>query len=231
MPFEIEKYYFKTNSLLEGLPTEEFRFIQKNLVRIEEKKGKLLFSEGSYPKGVYLLRKGKVKIYLTNKEGKEQIAYIHNKGDAFGYRPLLCESRHHESARTLEDCIFSLIPQKTFLQAVELSPHLTRSLLFLLSSEFSVWINRISVFAQQPVKARLALSLLILREKYKRGEEEGQTVVINLSREDLANYVGTSIETLVRILRSMKDEHILEARGRKIRILQPRALEAIAENF
>ncbi|MCE9539520.1 MAG: Crp/Fnr family transcriptional regulator [Bacteroidetes bacterium] len=228
MTFRIEKYHFKTESILDGLPVKEFRLLKQEMQRIEIPKGRVVYREGSYSKGVYILRKGKVKIYQTNRDGKEQIAYIYRKGEIMGYRPLVCEGPNPVSASALEDCVFSFIPQKYFIHALDESPVLARRLLTNLAHEFTVWINKLTLFAQQPVKERVALSLLIINEKYKKNGKERLPVVINLSREDLANYVGTTIETLVRILRYLKDEKIIEASGRKIVILKPKELEKIA---
>lgn len=231
MTFKIEKYHFKTDSILEGLPAKEFRLLKQEMQRIEIKKGKLIYREGSYSKGAYILRKGKVKIYQTNKDGKEQIAYIYRKGEIMGYRPILCEELHPVSAVALEDCVVSFIPRKYFLNALDESPILARRLLTNLSHEFTVWINKLTLFAQQPVRERVALSLLIINEKYKKEGRANLIVVINLSREDLANYVGTTIETLVRILRYLKDEKIIATSGRRITILKPKELEKIADFY
>lgn len=231
MTFKIEKYHFKTDSILDGLPTKEFRLLKQDMQRIEVKKGKVIYREGGYSKGAYILRKGKIKIYQTNKDGKEQIAYIYRKGEIFGYRPLLCEETHPVSAAALEDSVVSFIPQKYFLNALDESPVLARRLLNNLAHEFAVWTNKLTLFAQQPVKERVALSLLIINEKYKKEGKEHLPVVINLSREDLANYIGTTIETLVRILRHFKDEKIIETKGRKIVILKPQKLGEIADFY
>jgi CRP-like cAMP-binding protein len=231
MSFSIAKYHFITGSILEGLPKEDFRILRGSMQRMEYKKGKVLYTEGSYSKGVYVVRKGKIKIYQVNKDGKEQIAYIYGKGEIMGYRPLLCNERHPVSACALEDTVVSFIPKTVFLEVIDTAPALAHHLLVNLSHEFSVWINKITVFAQQPVRSRVALSLLILNEKYRNPRSRAKYVSINLSREDLANYSGTTIESLVRMLRSLKDEHIIQAKGRKIIILQPQNLEVIAESY
>jgi CRP-like cAMP-binding protein len=231
MPFQIGKYHFITGSILEGLPPDESKLLRSSMQRQEQKKGKRIYLEGSFSKGVYVLRKGKVKIYQVNKDGKEQIAYIYGKGELIGYRPLLCNEAHPVSAVTLEDSVLSFIPQKVFLEVIHHSPALAHRLLVNLSHEFSVWINKITVFAQQPVRARVALSLLILNEKYRKSLDRKRLVSINLSREDLANYSGTTIESLVRMLRELKDEKIIESKGRKITILLPTRLEEIAETY
>ncbi len=231
MRFEIDKYHFKSGSILEGMPPSELRILREKMTRKELKKGALIFREGSYPKGVYFLRRGKVKIYQINVEGKEQIVYIYTTGETFGYRPILCDETHPVSAKTLEDSVISFIPRDSFLAVLSRSPALSNKLLRNLSHEFTVWINRISAFAQKGLRERIALSLLILNEKYKRkGSKKNQARML-LSRDDFANYVGTSKEPLVRALRYFKDEGLILTKGRKIVILDTQGLEKIAEFF
>jgi CRP-like cAMP-binding protein len=228
MSFSIDTYHFITGSIFEGLPHKEFRLLRDHMLRQEYKKGKLLFQEGTYSRGIYILRKGKVKIYQANKDGKEQIVYIYSKGEIMGYRPLLCDEPHPVSSCALEDIVISFIPKHIFLEVIGMSQVLSHLLLVNLSHEFAVWVNKLTVFAQQPVRARVALSLLILNEVYRKNKS---AVVIPLSREDLANYCGTSIETLVRMLRELKDEKVIESSGRKITILKPAQLEVISEAY
>ncbi|HEU5291551.1 MAG TPA: Crp/Fnr family transcriptional regulator, partial [Cyclobacteriaceae bacterium] len=121
-----------------------------------------LFREGALPNTVFILKKGKIKIFQTTENGNEQIVYIYEPGDIFGYRPLLCNERHPVTAKALEESLLIFIPRSRFQDLLERSPVLSRILLKNLSSEFSVWINYITTFAQYSVKERLALSLLIL---------------------------------------------------------------------
>ena len=231
MAFEIGKYHFISGSILEGLPKHELNLLKERMARRELKRGTIIFREDSYPKGVYFLRKGKVKIYQVGAEGKEQIVYIYTKGETFGYRPILCNEKHPVSAKTLEDSVISFIPLDSFLKVLSKSTALSNKLLRNLSHEFSVWINRISAFAQKGLRERIALSLLILNEKYKKKGKEHLPVGISISRDDFANYLGTSKEPLVRALRAFKDEKLIRTKGRKIIVLDTKKLEKIAEFY
>ncbi|MBN8702129.1 MAG: Crp/Fnr family transcriptional regulator [Bacteroidetes bacterium] len=226
MSLSIEKYYFKPISIIEGLSPEHANFLIRKMQRLEIKKGKILFKEGAYPRGVFILRKGKVKIFQTNKEGKEQIMYFYKKGEVFGYRPILSNETNPVSAQTLEDCVVSFIPKNSFIQILNSSVFLSNKLLANLAFEFTVWVNKVSVFTQQPVKERVALSLLILEEKY-RLENSSKLATINLSRDDIASYVGTAKETLVRVLKEFKEKKYIESKGRRITILSLKGLEKI----
>jgi CRP-like cAMP-binding protein len=229
VPFTIEKYHIKTTSILDGLSANDAAFLKRNIIRIEKPKGKVLFREGSYSKGAYILLKGKVKIYQTNEMGKEQIIYVYRKGEALGYMSLMNSEPSPVSAALLENCTFSFIPSHVFLQLLERSSTFARKVLANFSHEYSVMVNKISLFAQRAVRERVAIALLILNEKYRKENKKKGPVEIDLSRDDLANYTGTTVETLVRMLRSFKDEKIISTKGRKITILDPAQLAHIYE--
>jgi CRP-like cAMP-binding protein len=228
MKLEIDKFFLRNDRLLETIPQHVKTLLEAGMVKGKVKKGRLLFREDSFSKGVYILRKGKIKIYRTSRDGREQILYIHTEGEMVGYRPLLYEGKHSVSATALEECTYNLIPRDHFMHVLNTSPELVRALLACVSHEFSVWVNNITVFAQQPVKSRVALGLLIFNRKF---QIKGKHTEINLSRDDFAAYVGTVKETLVRVLKDLKEQEIVETQGRKIRILNHAALEEIADFF
>lgn len=224
MEFNIEKYHLKSSSLFDFLSAEETQLVKDKIIRKEYFKGEFLFKENSYSKGIYILRKGKVKIFQTNSEGKQSIVYIYKKGDYFGYRPLLANEPHPVSAVAMDNIVVSFIPQDMFLRLLEKSTTLAKRLLITLTKEFSVWINKMTVFSQYAVKERVALSLLILNQVYRRNDDSIKGVAIAINRDDFAGFVGTAKETLVRMLRIFKDEKLITTKGTKIIILKHRVL-------
>ncbi len=108
------------------------------------------------------------------------------------------------------------------------SPVLVRTLLKTLSHEFAVLINNISVYTQRSVRERLAIVLIILREKYKKEAVAGQPIAINLSRDDIASLASTTRENVVRLLRDFKNEKLIETKGRKIWITDIKKMIAIS---
>ena len=227
----IDKFNFKSDSVLLGLPKEEIVFLQESMVERKYKKGQRIFVEGFIPTGIYYLKSGKIKKYKADRDGKEQIIYICNSGELFGYPALLSEGSYSDSAAALEDSMVAFIPKEDFLQVLSQSSILSNKLLKNLSHEFGVLVNSVATFAHRSVRERLALSLLILKEKYRIAGNESQPVEINLSREDLSNLVGTAVETLVRLLHDFKDEGLIETEGRKIRVLNIKQLVKIANLY
>jgi len=195
---------------------------------VKVKKGRDLFHEDSYPKEVYIIKRGKVKLFQRDLGGSEKILYLYTPGEMFGYRPVLCNQRHPASAQTIEDSSIYKLHITHFLSLLGQSTALSGYLLQNLSHEFTVLLNRIGAFAQKSVKERVALSLLIMREKY-RSEHGSREPEISLSRTDLAAFSGTTIESVARIITRFKENKIIKTNGRKILILDPEALSALCE--
>lgn len=227
MNLKISKFYFSSPSLLDVLPEKDLALFRNELKLKRVRKGKILFTEGSFPKGVYVIKRGKVKIFQETPNGNEQIVYIYTPGEMFGYRPLLCHDRHPASAMTMEECSLYFLASKQFEDTLKQSTLLSNLLLENLSHEFTVLVNRIAAFAQKSVKERTALSLLILSEKYRK--DGGQNPEISLSRKDLASFVGTTHETIARIITQFKNDKIIKILGRKIIIIKSESLYRLAE--
>jgi CRP-like cAMP-binding protein len=226
--FPIEKWDFKTESILADLPSDEYELLTRNKTEQSFKKGEIVFREGFYPSGIFYIIDGKVKKYKVDKDGREQIIYVANSGELVGYHAILAEDRYPDSASTLEHSAITFIPKEDFLMVLQQSSVLNNRLLKTLSHEFSVLANSVTLFAQKSVRERLALQLIVMREKYKVNFEPGMPIEINLSRDDLASLVGTARENVVRVLTEFKEGQILETKGRKIIVLDIRKLIAIA---
>jgi CRP-like cAMP-binding protein len=226
--FPIDKWDYKSHSILTELPPDDFRILTAHMSDQHYSKGEIIFREGAISSGIFFIRNGKVKKYKADKEGREQIIYVANTGELIGYHALLAEERYPDSAAALEDCLIAFIPKEDFLEALGLSKVLSQRLLKLLSHEFTVFTNNVALFAQRSVRERLATQLVVMREKYKENYQAGMAVEINLSREDLASLVGTARENVVRILKDFKEEGIVETKGRKIVVTDVHKLLKVA---
>lgn len=226
--FPIDQWDFKSESVFADLPIEDLALLTAHKSEQRYKKGEILFREGAYPPGIFYIVEGKVKKYKLDRDAREHIIYVANKGELLGYHAILSEDRYPDCAATLEESRIAFIPREDFLDTLQQSKVLSRRLLKTLSHEFAVLTNSLSMFAQTSVRERLALQLIVLREKYKVNFEDGMPVEINMSREDLASLVGTARENVVRALSAFKDEKILETKGRKIIVHNVTALLKIA---
>ena len=214
--FPIDRWNFNSQSILKDLPADDYRQLIQHSAEKKYVKGELIFKAGNLPSGIYYIQQGKVKKYMVDNLDKEQIIYVANTGDLVGYHALLAGECYPDSASALEESIIAFIPAADFLTVLDQSPILSKRLLKTLSHEFGVLANGISVFGQRPVRERLAITLLVLREKFKNDAIEGQPVTINISRDDIASMVGATRENIVRLLRDFKDEQLIQTKGRKI---------------
>jgi len=226
--FPIDQWDFKSQSILVNLPEEDFALLTAHQTEQVYGKGEIIFREGAYPTGIFYIKKGKVKKYKVVENGGEQIIYVANTGELIGYHAILSEERFPDSAAVLEESVITFIPREDFLDTLQQSVILSRRLLKTLSHEFTVLANGLTLFAQRSVRERLALQLIVLREKYKMNFQPGMPVEIDLSREDLANLVGTARENIIRILSEFKEDGILTTKGRKIVVKDVKKLIEIA---
>lgn len=185
------------------------------------KKNQPLFIEGSFPRGVYCLNKGKVKVFARGDEGKEQIIHIAKEGEIIGFRAMFSGEPYKVSATSLEECNICFISKEDFLNMIDNNSTLRNGIMKELSKELGDRAIFITNMAQKSVRERLAFALLILGDIYQ--EEE-----INLTREDMANFVGTATETLIRLLKDFKEEGIIEIHTRKLEIVDKEKLMLIA---
>ena len=214
--FPIDKWDFKSESIFTDLPLDDLELLTANKSEQIYTKGEIIFREGAFPSGIFYITDGKVKKYKVDKDGREQIIYVANSGELLGYHAVLSEDRYPDSAAALEESKIAFIPKEDFLDTIQQSDILTRRLLKTLSHEFAVLANNLTMYAQKSVRERLALQLIVIREKYKVNFQPGMPVEINMSRDDLASLVGTARENVVRVLSEFKEDKILETKGRKI---------------
>jgi CRP/FNR family transcriptional regulator, polysaccharide utilization system transcription regulator len=178
------------------------------------KKKEAVYREGQHPRGLFLLLKGKVKTFRTNDDGKEFITGLYKDGDYFGYLALLEENRYTDSAIALEDADVCLIPKADFEALVYKNADVSRKFLKMLSDNLQEKETQLLKLAYNSVRKRIADALVGLHDRYKK---DG-TTSISVTREDLANIVGTASETIIRTLSDFKDEKLIEVKGRDITI-------------
>jgi len=224
-----ERFIFKSDAAFTNLPDHvKEAFLSQMNVR-QFKKGQNIFTEGTYPAGIYFIKKGKVKKYKSLSGGKEQIIYVCSEGELLGYAAFLSEEGYPDSAASLTDTTIGFLSKEKLLRLLDQYDELSKMLMKNLSHEFGVLVNFIATFTQKSVRERIALTLLILHEKFKDNLNEDHEVQIVLTRADFANIVGTAVATLVRLLHDFKDENLIRIQGRKIIVKNEQQLLVIAD--
>ena len=197
------------------------------------KKGQIVFYEGKRPLGIYCLNSGKIKITKNGVNGKEQIVRFVMPGDLLGIRSLIGGREYSACATTLEDSMICFIDKKIFLDILKKYPEINQCLMISLSRMLEEAENMMTSLAQKPVRERLAEALIILNDIFngENNTHEAKNFSICLSREDLANIVGTATETVIRLLSEFKEENLISANGRKITLLDIKGIKKAGNIF
>ncbi len=211
-----------------NLDSSDFLYIQERKETRPYKKGELVFLEGQKQQGVFCIREGKLKIFKNGSDGREHITRIAFPGEFVGMKALLTGTAYSVSAQTLEDSIICLIKKKEFLEISLKYPEFTAALISCLSQQLVDAESKMVSLAHNPVKERLAETLLYLYQQFIHNPGTSDKDYLNFTRRDLANIVGTAQETVIRLLAEWKEEKILAIQGRKIFILNEGKLKKIA---
>ncbi len=217
------------NSVFNDLSAESLDKISKLKSCVSFKKGQTILQEGARPQGVYCIHKGKLKLFKLGTEGKEQIMRFATAGDMVGYRSILSDEPISASISALDDTYCCYIPKSSFFQVIQDNPKFSLNVLKLSCQELGEAGKMITSLAQKNVKERLAEIFLILRATF--GEDEDGFVDIKLTREEIANMVGTATESAIRLISGLRAEGLIETKGRKVKIIDRVALRSEALVF
>lgn len=190
------------------------------------KKRELIYAEETRIKGCYFIYSGIIKIYQTGHEGKEQIIKFDREGDIFGFRSVIRHETACTSAETMTEVILCYIPDMVLLDMLRTHTGFAYDMVQIACKELGDSNRYIRDIAQKTVKERLAEILLLIADDF--GMEKDGTLKMNITREDLSNFVGTATETVIRLLSEYKTEGLVESIGRKIKLLNIEKLKTIA---
>jgi len=174
-----------------------------------------VYTEGKRPRFLYFLKSGKVKTFKLHEDGKEYITNLYNAGEYLGYIALLENSVYEDTAEVLEDAELAMIPAQEFLQLVFNDLAIATKFIRLVSHNVKEKEERLLHLAYDSLRKRVAKALVDIHQKFSGGNEQKS---IEISREDIAQYVGTATESLIRTLSDFKSEKLVEIKEGKIRI-------------
>jgi CRP-like cAMP-binding protein len=217
------------NSIFKHLTPEQHLKVEKEKICNSYKRGNIIYHEGSRTNGFYCINSGILKIYKTGIEGREQIIAFAKKGDIIGYRSILSNELACSTAKVIEDAILCFIPGETLINLVKNNGNFSMAMMQQTCKELGEANSFITDIAQKTVRERLAEVLLNLKKNF--GLDEDHILQISLTREELANIVGTATESVIRLLSEFKQDQLIDLNGRKIKILDIKRLEKISNAF
>ena len=180
-------------------------------------KKQVLYQEGRRPRFLYYLMKGKVKCFRTHEDGKEYITNLYSNGDFIGYTALIEDNNYEDSAVILEDAEIMQIPKDDFLKMVYGDISIASKFIHIITQNVKEKEERLLNLAYSSLRKRVAKALVDIVEKFRLKEQQNP---IEISREDIAQYVGTATESLIRTLSDFKAEKLIDIKSGKIVVTQ-----------
>lgn len=229
MPSKCRQCIIKRFNSLKTLTHDELEKFSDHKTSLIIKKGENLMTEGNSINGLYCIKDGKGKLTKLNTNGKEQIIKFVKGGDLLGHRSILSEELVGLNAIALEDMHVCFIPKGDILDTIRENNNFSLNLMQNISHQLNEANTSISQMAQKPVKDRLAETLLHLETIFGLDNEDCIDVV--LTREEIANTIGTATESAIRLLSNLKKDGVIELLGKKIKILNKNTLKNLSEGY
>jgi DNA-binding response OmpR family regulator len=178
-------------------------------------KKQVIYSEGKRPRYLYYILRGKVKGFKTHEDGKEYITDLYSDGDFLGYPALIEETNYIDTAVALEDTEIVQLPREEFQQMIEGNIYVASKFIKIVTQNMKEKEERLLSLAYSSLRKRVAKALVDIHQKFN---STGENKPIEISREDIAHYVGTATESLIRTLSDFKSEKLIEIKEGKISI-------------
>ena len=185
----------------------------KSIIRC--KKGQQFIIEGAPVNGLFFVLKGKVKVFRTGINGREQIVRFAKEGDIIGHRGFGTDEYYSIGAIALEDTLLCYFSKASLQSVLRETPQFTYDMMLFYANELNKSEAKVKSISQMTVRERIIDALLYIHRKF--GSSRG-FLNINLSRKEYADYAGTTEEQVIRMFSLLKKEGLLEAKGRRIGI-------------
>ncbi|WP_075590376.1 Crp/Fnr family transcriptional regulator [Labilibacter marinus] len=203
--------------IFKGLSEEEVETVNQSMTSTVHKRGSTIYHEGSRINGTFLVVEGILKVFKTGFDGKEQIIRFAKGGDLIGFRSVISDELACSTTKVIQDTILCYFPGEVLASLLKSNPMFSMGLMKLTCKELGESNKFLTDIAQKTVRERLAEVLLLLMDTFELDQDH--TLQISLTREELANMVGTATESVIRLLSEFKTDKLIELNGRKIKLL------------
>ncbi len=217
----------KISGLSRHLTDEQRELLLKHLNIQEYKKNEIIYHEGESPQYLFCLLSGKVKVYKDGVGGRSQTMRLYRPVEYFGYRAFIAGEKFLTTGAAFERSVIAKIPLDLIVKFIKNNNEVAWFFIQSLSKLLGMSDERTVNLTQKHIRGRLAESLLFLKECYGV-EEDGCTLSIYLSREDLANLSNMTTSNAIRTLSGFASEKIVAIDGKKIKLINEEELEKIS---
>jgi CRP/FNR family transcriptional regulator len=208
--------FLRRSSIFSQFADEELKKIAELIIERKLKKGSVVFYEHDPSSAFYIIKEGKVKVYKMSEDGRELIIGIFSSGGIFGDVPVFDGGPYPATAATLTDSVLYLIRKEQFEELLTRHPEISLKVIRILGRRLRQALNLIKNLGLKNVPQRLAGLLLQLAKEYSHKSEAGMELDIPLSRQELAELIGVSRETVIRELGKFAKAKIIKIEGKKI---------------
>ncbi|HVS93806.1 MAG TPA: Crp/Fnr family transcriptional regulator [Mucilaginibacter sp.] len=192
---------------------------RKNL---EFRKGQAVFNEGDEVKGIYFVYSGTIKVHKKWGADKELIIRFASNGSILGHRGLTNDKIYSVSATAIEPAIVCYVDLDFFKWSLKVNHTLSYSLMMFFAEELGEAEQKMHDLALMPVKECLKEALIKLEKQF--GRDDDGYINLRLPRQDLAQFTGTTYETVFRTLNEMRDEGSIELEKKRIKLVSTLAV-------
>jgi len=199
------------------------------VARVQEfARGVTIFEQDSPSDAFYAIASGRVKIFKMMPSGKDVILEVFGPGDPLGAVAAYMDRPFPASAAALEDTVCVIIPRPAFFRLLENHPSLVRGLMLGLTTRLVELTNRLAELTGGRIEPRFARLFLKLASEMGRAERGGTYVPLTLSRQELADLTGTTIETCIRIMSRWNKDGVVRTEKDGFVVLETTELERLA---
>lgn len=216
------------SNIWENLNDEERKKLSENFKLTHFKKNEVIYRSGESPKQLLCLLKGKVKIYKEGIGGRTQIMRMMKPVQYFGYRAYFAGEEYVTDAAAVEPTTLCCIPMSQIVELLASNTQLAMFFLKELAVDLGESDTRTVSLTQKHIRGRLAEALVFLCDKYGM-DEDGVTINIYLSREDLANLSNMTTSNAIRTLSIFVNEKIITVDGRRVKVIDEERLRRISQ--
>lgn len=214
--FEPERYIFEEIDFFRQLSREEMDFISRHMTCCRYPKRSPIYEEGQHIKGVYLVLKGIIKITINGSKGKEHIIRFSKTGDTLGFRSLQGNELYCTTAEAVTEAELCYIPSQALDYIFKNNHKFSFFLLQIVCSELKEANNFLFDISQKRLSERVAAALIVLYNRFSVDEENNLN--IDLPRIELAKFVGTPPESLIKSLNALQRNNFIKLEGKQIKI-------------
>jgi CRP-like cAMP-binding protein len=218
----------KKIDLFKNLSDEELKELEHYITTTTFRKKDDIFTEGDAPEWFYIVSTGKVKVTKISHDGKEIILEIISPYDIFGGVAVLRNFPYPANAVAMEDSEILKISRKNLMRLVDRFPNLMFCIALQLGDRMKSSFDSLKNIALERVEARIAALLLKLGNKVGVETKEGLLIDMRLTKQDVADMVGTTVETSIRTFSKFKKEGLLTDSDGKVIIKDPERLTALS---